>query len=172
MTLYVCRGSSPIVAVATHTDEQIWIDPAAKYGQGAYFICDYGGPPPVFADDPVVTPYGWVPPTWTDKIETDSIKLECRRRITVHASDQAQRNMNAHINQIQLNRMTQSPARPPTPAEQADQDTYTAIMNWIQRPNGMQATCDALIAAHDHEFFQDVKWPPWNSAWDTFVARF
>lgn len=180
--LYFCKST---IVLAVHADEQIWLDPIAVYGTSAYVIADYGGPPAqtnppmvgVPPPDPTLPPqpppFGqYVYPTITPKMQTDSTKLECRRRITKKVSEQAQRNITTHVNDIQMDRMKQAPARLPTPQEQADMDTAAAIWDWIGRPNGMQAAGDAMIAANDVEWYQDVKWPPWNSSWDTFVARF
>jgi hypothetical protein len=181
--LYFCKGGNLVVAV--HADDQIWLDPIATYGTGAYVVADYKGPapktdPPMGGVPPISTtgapmppPFGqYVYPTITAKMQADSVKLECRRRITLKVSEQAQRNITTHINDIQMARMTQAPARVPTPAEQADMDAAAAIWNWIGRPSGMQAASDAMITANDLEWYQDVKWPPWNGAWDSFVVRF
>jgi hypothetical protein len=179
--LYFCKP--PDVVVGTHTDDQIGLDPVAKYGMSTFIVVDYNGPSPTL-NPPLPPPdQSYIPgtgpeyrqpvmPTITPKILSDSVKVECRRRILTHVTEQAQRNITSHINDIQMARMTASPIRPATGPEQADLDTASAIWDWIGRPNGMQAASDALIAASDMEWYTDVKWPPWNSAWDTFVAQF
>jgi hypothetical protein len=178
MPLYICKP--PTVVMATHGDDQIAIDPVKIYGVGAFVLCDYGGPSPTLkyltGPNGEQIPDGFNPPTITDQIRSDSCKLECRRRITKKVSDQAQRNITTHINDIQMDRMTQSPARPATPAEQSDMDSASAIWAWIgaatRDPASMLGSSDAMITAKDDEWYQDVKWPPWNAAWDAFVARF
>jgi hypothetical protein len=106
-------------------------------------------------------------------MQSDSVKLECRRRITQKISDQAQRNITTHVTNLQT-KAIQTP--PLTPGEQSDVDTAALIWDWIgaatRAPTSMLGTSDALIAASDPDFYQDVKWPPWDSAWDSFVARF
>jgi hypothetical protein len=163
--LYYCKGPSTVLAVHTHEQQ---IDPIATYGANTYVIVDLYGSPKV---DPATKAF-LVPSPITDQMQADSAKLECRYRILKHVGEQAQRNISAHINTIQTDRMMQAPARPATPQEQADIDTANAIFAWIGRPDGMQGACDALIAAKDMEWYLDVKWPPWNSSWDAFVARF
>jgi hypothetical protein len=177
--LYFCKGPSTLVAV--HSDDQIWLDPIKTYGVGCYVVVDYGGKPKMNIPPPPTDPNAPpVPPTYlfpdiTPQVQSDSVKLECRRRIGLHASDQTQRNMNAHMSDIQSARMSVSPIRPATPAEQADIDTNNAIIAWIGRPNGMLGACDSLISANDLEWYQDVKWPPWDPSsqgWDAYILRF
>lgn len=173
--LYFCKGSNVVVAI--HGDEQIYLDPIKTYGLGCYIIADYSGklPPPPPPSDPNLPPppQDSIPfPTITPAMQAISVKLECRRRIVLKVSDQAQRNMTTYITQIQSQAIMSIGATPPTPEEQSDIDTADAIWAWIGRPDGMQGACDAMIAANDLEWYQDVKWPPWNSAWDAFVARF
>lgn len=168
MTLYFCKA--PDIVVGTHTDDQIWIDPVKAYGLSTYVICDYGGP--AAARKPPPDEMEFVYPVITAKMQADSVKLECRRRIVIKVSEQAQRNITTHITQIQSKAIMSIGGTPPTPEEQADIDTADAIWAWIGRPDGMQGAADAMIASNDLEFYQDVKWPPWNSAWDAFVARF
>lgn len=177
--LYYCKP--PNVVLGVHDDDQIALDPIIVYGPGTYVVVDYHGgmppnplpPPPVAGQPqppPVVAPLSL--PTMTAKMQADSVKIECRRRILTKVSEQAQRNIMSHVNDIQMNRMTSAPARLPTPEEQSDMDNAAKIWDWIGRPNGMQAAGDALITAYDLEWYQDVKWPPWTSSWDAFVARF
>jgi hypothetical protein len=176
MTLYFCKPQQ--VVVATHGDDQVYLDPIKTYGLMCYVLVDIAGRTPEWnyqedPNDPTLKyPVSIKYPTVTPVIHAASVKLECRRRITIKVSDQAQRNITTHINDIQMARMAQAPARLPTPAEQADMDTAAAIWDWIGRPTGMQAASDALIAATDDEFYEDTKWPAWNSGWDAFVARF
>lgn len=164
--LYFCKA--PNIVVGVHGDEQIYVDPVQAYGLSTYVISDPNGP--AATQDPNTMKY--IYPTVTAAMQAASVKLECRRRIIKKVSEQAQRNITTHINDIQMARMTQAPARVPTPQEQADMDSAAAVWDWIGRPNGMQGASDTLIAANDLDFYQDVKWPPWNSAWDAFVARF
>lgn len=182
MALYCCKP--PTVVMGIHEDEQLpamqsgTLNPINLYGIGTFVVADLGGPapgiqwdpPPVEGGSPIFK--GYLYPTITATILAFSVKLECRLRILAKISEQAQRNVTTRINDIQMARMTQAPARPPTPEEQADMDTAAAIWDWIGRPNGMQQTSDDLIAANDQEWYSDVKWPAWNSAWDTFVDRF
>jgi hypothetical protein len=169
MTLYFC--SPPNVVRGVHDDDKVWLDPVKAYGINTYVICDYGGSAAKTKAPPDNFEFEF--PTITAQMQADSCKLECRRRINVNVSDQAQRNMSAHLNNITTARMTTAPARPTTPEEQADIDTINAIFAWINRPApGMLATSDALVAANDLEWYSDVKWPPWDTAWDAFVKRF
>ena len=168
MTLYFCRA--PNIVLASHSDEQIYINPIAIYGAQTYIVCDYGGPA---ARMDAATNQFIYPDPITSKMQADSVKLECRRRITLKVSDQAQRNITTHVTDLQT-KVIQTP--PLTPEEQSDIDTAALIWEWIgaaARPaSSMLGTSDALIAANDLEWWQDVKWPPWNSSWDAFVARF
>ena len=175
MALYFCKAPSTVLSV--HNDDQITsvivADPVKSYGPGTYLIVDIGGPAPasqmLTMPNGDEVPMGFLYPTVTAAMQAQSTKQECKRRILVHISEQAQRNLTAHISDLQ----TKLIATPPlSPAEQSDLDTAAAIWAWIGRPNGMQAASDAMIAANDLEWYQDVKWPPWNSAWDAFVARF
>ena len=178
MTLYYCKPQE--VVVATHGDDMIGLDPVANYGQMTYVLVDIRGPAPLleYVDNPQDPTLPQIPsgriayPEVTPEILAASVKLECRRRITQKVSDQAQRNITTHINDIQMARMTSAPARPPTAPEQADMDVAAQIWDWIGRPNGMQQASDNMIAGEDLEFYEDSKWPPWNPAWDAFVARF
>lgn len=191
MPLYFCKGPSTVMGV--HGDDQLpalqarTLQPAALYGINTYVVVDIGGPlpqmqvdanaPPPPPPDPNMPPQpppftSFAFPTITDPIRANSIKLECRMRILAKCSEQSQRNMTARISEIQTDRMTQAPARPATPEEQSDIDTINAIFAWIGRPDGMQTASDAMITAKDNEWYQDVKWPPWNSAWDAFVVNF
>jgi hypothetical protein len=186
MSLYFCKP--PNVVMSVHSDDQIWIDPVVRYGSLSYVLVDFNGPAPTHTmiDNPASAFDPSAPdkimsadfnyPTITPQMLSDSVKLECRRRIAQKVSDQAQRNITTHINDIQMARMTQAPARPPTTQEQSDMDITNAIWAWIgaatRAPTSMLGTCDALIAASDVEFYQDVKWPPWDTAWDPYVAKF
>jgi hypothetical protein len=182
MPLYFCKPTNVVVAV--HNDDQITsitvADPVKSYGTGTYLLVDIGGPPPqnstTTLPDGQVLLGAFLYPTVTAAVQAASTKQECKRRILTHVSEQAQRNITTHINNIQMNRMTQAPARPPTPEEQSDMNNSAAVWAWIgastRDPTSMLGTCDALVAANDLEFYQDVKWPPWNSAWDAFVAKF
>src|SRR5678816_913281 len=176
MTLYFCKPQE--VVVATHNDDQIGLDPIANYGVMCHVLVDLRGPAPtlLYQDDPVDAtrkiPIGISYPNVTPKIHKASVKLECRRRILLKVSEPEQRNIATYINDIQMSRTTQSPARLPTSEEQADMDTASAIWNWIGRPNGMQQASDDMITAVDMEWYEDGKWPSWNSSWDEFVARF
>ena len=183
MPLYFCKQNT---VLAVHSDDQIYLDPTVAYGPNTYVVADFNGPAPK-TDPPINTaPSGlgagplppppvvgqFVYPTITPKIQADSVKLECRRRITTKISEQSQRNLTTYITDIQNRAIMSIGGTPPTPAEQSDIATAHAIWAWIGRPSGMQAASDAMIAAFDLEWYQDVKWPPWNSAWDAFVARF
>lgn len=160
--LYYCKGPSKLLAV--HTHEQV-VDPVANYGAGTYVVSDKYGIPNV---DPTTKQYLY-PTTITADMQSQSVKLECSYRITRKVNDTAQRNMTAYATGLQQKEIGGGTL---TGAEQADMQTYFAIFNWIGRPDGMQGAADALIAAGDMEWWSDVKWPPWNSAWDAFVARF
>lgn len=181
MTLYFCKP--PNVVMSVHSDDQIWIDPVSRYGNLAYVIADYNGPAAsmAFTDGPtnpidgstMQVPNGWIYPTITAQMQADSVKLECRRRITTKVSDQSQRNITTRVTDLQtkvINGVTL------TPAEQTDVDTAAAIWTWIgatmRDPTSMLGTSDALVAANDPQWYEDVKWPSWNSSWDAFVARF
>jgi hypothetical protein len=160
--LYYCKGPSTLLAV--HTHEQT-VDPVANYGAGTYVVSDKYGSPKI---DPQTKKYLYPDPI-TAQMQSESVKLECGYRITRKVSETAQRNMTAYATGLQQKEIGGTTL---TPEETADMQTYFAIFNWIGRPNGMQAAADAMITSGDMEWYQDVKWPPWNSAWDAFVARF
>jgi hypothetical protein len=179
MPLYFCKPSNVVLTV--HNDDQIntIADPIAMYGPQTYVLVDLGGPSPTNIEQDMgdgsgmTVPVGFEYPTITATMQAASTKLECKRRILTRVSEQSQRNITTYITNIQT-RIMQAP--PATPEEQSDLDTAAAIWAWIgastRDPTSMLGTCDALIAANDLEFYLDVKWPPWNSAWDAFVARF
>lgn len=158
MTIYFCKA--PNIVVATHGDDYALADPVALYGLSTYMLVDKGGPAPKsnemgFALYPEVTP----------QMHASSVKRDCARRISQHVGDNAQSNIIFHIAQL-------NPKETLTPEEDSDRTMAYQIWAWIGRPDGMQAKCDALIAAKDMEWYHDGKWPPWNSSWDGFVARF
>jgi hypothetical protein len=172
MSLYYCKP--PNIVVSIHSDAQL-MDPVAAYGVGSYVIVDHNGPAPAIVvwTDPtnpdITIPQGYVYPTITAQMQSDSVKVSCQFRIEREISGAAQRNINSYIAELQTKQIGGGTL---TAAEQADVDTSSAIWAWIGRPNGMQGAADSLIAANDLEWYQDVKWPPWNSTWDQFVDRF
>lgn len=158
---YYCKGTDVVVAI--HSDDHS-VDPA-KYGFGAYVVLDPGGAAPQL--DPTTLRYPY--PAFTATVMSASTKDECGRRIVAKINAEQQRNINAYFSGLQQTLITGGTL---TPAQTTDIATATSIFQWIGRPDGMQGTSDALIAASDNEWWLDGKWPPWNSAWDTFVARF
>jgi hypothetical protein len=158
----------PNIVVAVHGDDQIEVDPVSRYGIGTYVVVDVNG-----AAASLDANGRYVYPTISAAMQAASVKLECRRRILFKISEQSQRNITTHITNIQ-SRIIQAP--PATPEEQSDIDTAAAIWAWVGAATrdaaSMLGTCDALIAANNLEWYQDVLWPPWNTGWDTFVARF
>jgi hypothetical protein len=159
---FYCKGIDVISGF--HPDDQK-IDPA-QYGSGAYLVIVPGGVSPTF--DPTIP--GWTPfPTFTPAVISASTKDECFRRIVAKVDEAQQRNINAYVSGLQQGVITGGTF---TPAQTDDIATATAVFQWIGRPNGMQGASDSLIAAGDTEWWLDGKWPPWNTAWDAFVARF
>jgi hypothetical protein len=172
MTLYYCKP--PNIVVAIHGDGQL-TNPVVAYGMSTYVVIDYNGPAatPIYWTDPnnpdIKVPQGYEYPAISAQMQSDSVKASCQFRIEDKISGSAQRNINSYIAELQTKQIGGGTL---TPAEQADVDTSSAIWAWIGRPNGMQGAADNMIAANDLEWYQDVKWPPWNSTWDQFVARF
>jgi hypothetical protein len=128
-------------------------------------IVDYFGKSPVY--DTAIPGYAY--PTITAQMQADSVKLECQRRIKAKMSDNAQRNINAYMSDLEGKSVLGTPL---TSGEQADLQTALAIHGWVNRPSGMLGASDSLVASNDPQWWLDSKWPAWNSAWDTFVSRF
>ena len=160
--LYYCKGPSTLVAL--HTHEQT-VDPVINYGVGTYVVSDKYGSPKV---DPDTKQYLFPSPI-TPQMQSESVKLECGYRIVRKVNETAQRNMTAYATGLQQKEIDGGTL---TSAETTDLQIYFDIFKWIGRPDGMQGAADAMITAGDMEWWQDTKWPPWNSAWDAFVARF
>ena len=161
--LYFCKGGTVVLGV--HPDEQQTIVDRSVYGAGTYLIIDYHGPAPIPDPNTGIYPY----PTFVRNMLPDSVNNECSYRILQKVSNTAQANINGYCNNLNSIAIGGTAL---TPSQQVDLQTSAAINQWIGRPNGMQATADHLIATNDTQFFLDGKWPPWNSAWDSFVARF
>ena len=105
-------------------------------------------------------------------MQSDSVKNECTDRILALISENAQRNINAHIADLSAAAANGSAM---TPAQVTDCETAAAIHAWIGRPTGMLGASDALIADNDQQWWLDGKWPVWdatNAGWTTFVAQF
>jgi hypothetical protein len=158
--MYYCQGINKVVGV--HFDEQAI--PLSRYGAGTFMIWVKNAPMPVADEN-----YQFAFPTITPTVRSDSTKWEAGRRIEEKVSPESQSNMqayNAGLAQKQINGQTL------TPGELQDQSYFYAIFNWIGRPNGMLAASDAMIASGENQWWLDVKWPPWNTAWNVYVARF
>lgn len=167
MTLYYAKGTSQVIAI--HADDQLlFVEPVITYGFGAYVIIDKYGPAAVH--DPT-DPFQmkWLYPTITVPMQNDSVRAECQFRIYRQIGPQVQQNIVAHTNSLQQKQLN---GQTLTTAEQSDLTYAFQIFQWIGRPTGMQGASDSLIAANDTEWWLDGKWPPWNSVWDAFVARF
>jgi hypothetical protein len=163
---YYCKGIDVISAF--HTDDAT-VDPAS-YGFGTYIVIVPGGVPPTM--DPVALKFVPFPDVTNPTTISVSTKDECGRRILAEVDADQQRNINAYISGLQQTLITGGTL---TPAQTTDIATATAIFQWIGRPNGMQGTSDALIAAADTQWWLDGKWPPWDptsAGWSAFVARF
>jgi hypothetical protein len=162
---YYCKGTDVVLGI--HADE----DPVdvTKYGFGAYIVVVPGSLLPPIDSVTLLFPFPDLTPPATIEAST---KDECGRRIVAKVTADEQRNINAYISGLQQTQITGGTL---TAAQQTDITTATAIFQWIGRPNGMQGTSDALIAAGDMEWWLDGKWPPWDptsAGWDAFVARF
>lgn len=164
--LYYCKPANVIIAV--HDDAQLLTLDRTVYGSNIYIVVDYNGSP---SQDPNTKQYKY--PTITPTIQKNSVSIECRYRILFRISEQSQRNMTSYTSD--LNSVV-STGGTLTSQQITDLQMATAIHNWIGSPerpaSSMLGTSDSLVATNDLEWYLDVKWPPWNSAWSAFVARF
>jgi hypothetical protein len=161
--IYYCKGGTVVLGV--HADEQLTIVARSNYGTGIYLIIDLQGPVPIPDPNTGIYPY----PTFARNMLSDSVKAEANYRINNQISNNAQTNMNGYVSNLNSVALGGTQL---TPAQQTDLQTAAQVNQWIGRPSGMLGTADALIAANDTQYFLDGKWPPWNSAWNSFVARF
>jgi hypothetical protein len=162
--LYYCKGGTVVLGV--HADEQLTIVDRTNYGAtGVYLIIDLKGPVPTPDPNTGIYPY----PTFARTMLADSVKSEANYRINQKISNNGQANMNGYVSNLNSLALGGTAL---TPAQQTDLQTATQINGWIGRPSGMLGTADALIAANDQQYYLDGKWPPWNTAWNSFVARF
>jgi hypothetical protein len=156
MIFYICRGQR---VVAVHSESEM-VDPR-RYGDNSYVIVDPRDG--AAKTDPATGSYSY-PAITTEMLEA-SCKWECKRRILQKISEAAQRNLLAHVVQIQLY------GDSATSQQKADAQTASAIWRWIGRPDGMEGAVDRMVGADDREWYLDVKWPAWDAAWDQLVER-
>lgn len=161
--IYFAKGGTVILGV--HADEQLTIVDRTNYGTGVYLIIDLKGPVPT--PDPVTGIYPY--PTFARNMLSDSVKSEANYRINQHISNNAQSNMNGYVSNLNSLALGGTAL---SPSQQTDLQMAAQINAWIGRPSGMLGTADNLIAANDTQYYLDGKWPAWNTAWNSFVARF
>lgn len=163
MSAYYYAKGGTVVAGVAHTLYEV--PDRSVYGTGTYIIVDLLGNFPEY--DSNLPGYDY--PTVTNQMQSDSTKNECAYRIFEQVSDNAQKNINAYVADLAA---AAANGTAMTPAQVSDCQTAAAIHAWIGRPNGMLGACDTLIANVDMQWYLDGKWPVWNSAWTSFVARF
>lgn len=160
---YFAQGGTVVLGVH-HTQTEV-LDRTEYAPSGVYVIVDLINPFPVV--DTATGLYDY--PTVTNQMQSDSTKNECQYRIQKQVPLQTQALINGYVADLAA---LAANGTAMNAGQIADCATAKAIHDWMNRPSGMLAAQDTLIAAHDMQWYLDGKWPAWNSAWNTFIARF